>query len=85
MSGQAGAQTFVIPESAFDRGSEFLGDNSEASSMYQAKGCPQAWIEKRLRSIAVRGELTDEWKTRGVQEGKEYPFSPPKSLAPLSA
>ena len=33
---------------------------------------PQAWIEKRLRSISVRGELTDEWKARGVAEGKEY-------------
>ncbi|MDO8624523.1 MAG: phage antirepressor protein, partial [Candidatus Diapherotrites archaeon] len=29
-------------------------------------------IEKRMRAIAIRGELTDEWKTRGVQEGKEY-------------
>ena len=33
---------------------------------------PKEWIEKRLRSMAVRGELTDEWKARGVQEGKEY-------------
>ena len=32
----------------------------------------QAWIEKRLRSISVRGERTDEWKARGVAEGKEY-------------
>ncbi|MDQ1314375.1 MAG: hypothetical protein QG662_484 [Pseudomonadota bacterium] len=46
--------------------------SSRARELYQAKGYPQAWIEKRLRSIAVRGELTDEWKTRGVQEGKEY-------------
>lgn len=43
-----------------------------ARDLYQAKGYPQAWIEKRLRSIAIRGELTDEWKQRGVQEGKEY-------------
>ena len=40
--------------------------------LYQAKGYPKEWIEKRLRSMAVRGELTDEWKARGVQEGKEY-------------
>jgi hypothetical protein len=40
--------------------------------LYQAKGYPQAWIEKRLRAISVRGELTDEWKARGVAEGKEY-------------
>ncbi|MFZ4536297.1 BRO-N domain-containing protein [Propionivibrio sp.] len=45
---------------------------TRARELYQAKGYPQAWIEKRLRSIAVRGELTDEWKERGVQEGKEY-------------
>lgn len=43
-----------------------------ARELYQAKGYPQAWIEKRLRSISVRGELTDEWKARGVAEGKEY-------------
>ena len=36
------------------------------------RGYPKDWIEKRLRSIAVRGELTDEWKARGVAEGKEY-------------
>jgi len=46
--------------------------SARARELYQAKGYPQAWIEKRLRSIAVRGELTDEWKERGVQEGKEY-------------
>ncbi len=43
-----------------------------ARELYQSKGYPQAWIEKRLRSISIRGELTDEWKARGVQEGKEY-------------
>jgi hypothetical protein len=50
------------PELASDR----------ARALYQAKGYPKDWIEKRLRSIAVRGELTDEWKARGVQEGREY-------------
>lgn len=45
---------------------------ARARELYQAKGYPQAWIEKRLRSISIRGELTDEWKQRGVQEGKEY-------------
>lgn len=43
--------------------------SARARELYQAKGYPQAWIEKRLRSIAIRGELTDEWKGRGVQEG----------------
>jgi hypothetical protein len=46
--------------------------SARARSLYQAKGYPQAWIEKRLRSISVRGELTDEWKARGVAEGREY-------------
>ena len=46
--------------------------SARARELYQAKGYPQAWIEKRLRSIAVRGELTDEWKERGVREGREY-------------
>jgi hypothetical protein len=46
--------------------------SARARELYQAKGYPQAWIEKRLRSIAVRGELTDEWNERGVQKGKEY-------------
>ena len=46
--------------------------SERARSLYQAKGYPKDWVEKRLRSMAVRGELTDEWKARGVQEGKEY-------------
>lgn len=46
--------------------------STRARQLYQAKGYPKAWIEKRLRSIAVRGELTDEWKQRNVQEGREY-------------
>ncbi len=46
--------------------------SARARELYQAKGYPQVWIEKRLRSINVRGELTDEWKARGVREGKEY-------------
>jgi len=45
---------------------------ARARELYQAKGYPQAWIEKRLRPISIRGELTDEWKARGVQEGREY-------------
>ena len=46
--------------------------SARARALYEAKGYPKSWIEKRLRSIAVRGELTDEWKQRGVKEGKEY-------------
>ncbi|MFH1649347.1 MAG: Bro-N domain-containing protein [Candidatus Woesearchaeota archaeon] len=40
--------------------------------LYKAKGYSDEWIEKRVRGIAVRQELTGEWKTRGVEAGKEY-------------
>jgi DNA-damage-inducible protein D len=43
-----------------------------ARELYAAKGYSSEWIEKRLRSITIRGELTKEWKERGVKEGKEY-------------
>lgn len=46
--------------------------SQRAREIYKAKGYPENWIEKRMRSIAIREELTDEWKQRGVQEGKEY-------------
>ncbi len=39
---------------------------------YKAKGYSDAWIENRIRGIQVRDELTNEWKQRGVKEGKEY-------------
>ena len=41
-------------------------------ALYKAKGYSDEWIEKRVRGIAVRDELTGEWKKRGVREGKEY-------------
>ncbi|MCB4792110.1 MAG: Bro-N domain-containing protein [Elusimicrobia bacterium] len=41
-------------------------------ALYKAKGYSDAWIEKRMRGIAVRDELTNEWKKRGVKEDKEY-------------
>ncbi|MCU0664450.1 MAG: Bro-N domain-containing protein [Myxococcota bacterium] len=40
--------------------------------IYRQKGYSDAWIEKRMRGIAVRDELTDEWKKRGVKEQLEY-------------
>ena len=46
--------------------------SARARALYEAKGYPKPWIEKRLRSIAIRGELTDEWCQRGVEEGREY-------------
>jgi len=40
--------------------------------LYRAKGYSEAWIEKRMRGIAVRAELTDEWKRRRVGKEPEY-------------
>lgn len=40
--------------------------------IYRQKGYSESWIEKRMRGIAVRDELTGEWKQRGVKEHLEY-------------
>ncbi|MEK6937519.1 MAG: Bro-N domain-containing protein [Nanoarchaeota archaeon] len=40
--------------------------------LYQAKGYSEEWIEKRVRGIAVRDELTEEWKKRDIKTDKEY-------------
>ncbi len=40
--------------------------------LYKLKGYSDAWIEKRTRGIAIREELTDEWKNRGAKEQREY-------------
>ena len=40
--------------------------------LYKLKGYPDDWVEKRMRSIAIREELTEEWKNRGVKEQIEY-------------
>ena len=39
---------------------------------YRAKGYSDEWIEQRIRGIAIRDTLTDEWQKRGIKEGKEY-------------
>ena len=39
---------------------------------YEMKGYPKEWIDKRLRGIAIRQDLTDEWKNRGVSEEKDF-------------
>ncbi len=39
---------------------------------YKLKGYSDEWIEKRMRSIAIREELTEEWSERGIKEQKEY-------------
>ncbi|EKD93172.1 MAG: hypothetical protein ACD_28C00221G0005, partial [uncultured bacterium] len=46
--------------------------SQRARALYKAKGYPDAWIEKRMRSIAIREELTEEWQERGVKEDREY-------------
>lgn len=40
--------------------------------LYEKKGYPKSWIDKRLRGIAVRQDLTDEWKDRGARTTSEY-------------
>ena len=40
--------------------------------LYKLKGYDNNWIEKRMRGIAIREELTDEWKDRGVKNDREF-------------
>ncbi len=52
-------------------------DNPELATkrtklLYKLKGYPEDWIEKRMRGIAVREELTGEWQKRGAQKNKDY-------------
>lgn len=44
----------------------------QAMQDYLSLGYSEKWINQRLKSIEVRKELTDEWKARGVEEGKEF-------------
>jgi len=41
-------------------------------AIYKAKGYSDAWIEKRMRRIAIRDELTGEWEKRDVKQEREY-------------
>jgi len=41
-------------------------------ALYKAKGYPDSWIEKRMRGIVIREELTEEWQQRGVRQKKDY-------------
>jgi len=41
-------------------------------SLYEQKGYPQDWIDKRLRGIAIRQNLTDEWKERGIKTQSDF-------------
>ena len=40
--------------------------------LYEQKGYPKDWIDKRLRGIAIRQNLTDEWKERGINEDRDF-------------
>ncbi|MBW7989647.1 MAG: Bro-N domain-containing protein [Planctomycetes bacterium] len=40
--------------------------------IYEKKGYPKNWIDKRLRGIAIRQNLTDEWKGRGIKQQREF-------------
>jgi len=60
--GQERIEEIENPELAQDR----------VKNYYELKGYPKEWIDKRLRGIAIRQELTDEWKARNVKEGKEF-------------
>lgn len=53
--------------------------------LYRQNGYPADWIEKRVRSIAVRNELTGEWKNRGVREQKEFAILTAENPKPRSA
>jgi DNA-damage-inducible protein D len=55
-------QEIENPELAQDRAKEYYG----------IKGYPKDWIDKRLRGIAVRQALTEEWGKRGIEEKREY-------------
>jgi DNA-damage-inducible protein D len=46
--------------------------SKRAKLLYKLKGYPERWVEMRMRGIAVREELTDEWKKRGAQTKNDY-------------
>ena len=62
MVGKERIEETIDPERAIDR----------ALDTYLKKGYSEEWIHQRLLAIRIRNELTDEWKKRGVQKGKEY-------------
>ncbi len=45
---------------------------SRVKEYYELKGYPKDWIDKRLRGIAIRQNLTDEWKSRGIEEERDF-------------
>lgn len=45
---------------------------NRAKAIYEKKGYPKDWVYKRMRGIAVRNTLTDEWKNRGIKAGGDF-------------
>ena len=62
MVGRERIEETIDPEQAIDR----------ALEIYLKKGYSEEWVHQRLLAIRIRNELTDEWKKRGVQKGREY-------------
>lgn len=62
MVGRERIEETIDPEQAIDR----------ALETYLKKGYSEEWVHQRLLAIRIRNELTDEWKKRGVQKGREY-------------
>ncbi|OUO72691.1 phage antirepressor protein [Blautia sp. An249] len=62
MVGRERIEETIDPEQAIDR----------ALETYLKKGYSEEWVHQRLLAIRIRNELTDEWKRRGVEKGKEY-------------
>lgn len=52
--------------------------------LYRAKGYSEDWIEKRMRGIAIRAELTDEWKNRDVGDSRAYAILTAEIESPLT-
>ncbi len=49
---------------------ELVQDRMKA--IYERKGYPKDWIEKRIQSMAIRQDLSDEWKERGINEYSDF-------------
>ena len=41
-------------------------------AIYEQKGYPKDWIEKRLQSMAIRQDLTEEWRERGINDNSDF-------------
>ena len=60
--GKERLEEIVDPEKAVDR----------AVETYRRKGYSDAWIERRMHSIDIRKQMTDEWRRSGIEDSKDY-------------